>query len=452
MSARKTLLGARALWAALALVLIQQIMVAGGTYLMGDLAAEFPRRGLPPVQLGLLIACLVLSGSVVHYFVTWFTTRAQKSVLRSYFLTYAGANYNHPDHWRYTEEKSRRHQIMAREGQDTLTSLLYFVVDCAATGANIIFNTAAVFLVAGDSLALAILAAGFLGLLLVHAADARITAAADREMSAQNDLNGFVNDSWDNIILGNREFYRRWLARFDRLFALTERTALANVRARDAVVALAAFLTNSIVVGVVAAQAWSHRDQAGVVLALLIMLPRSMQIVMHFQVIQSYWAQWTHLKQRLRVTEQTCAPLATADIDVFIKPGAIRIRAADGDLTPFQLTRALEEVPAGRFTIGGDNGSGKSTLLVKLKRSFGEDSVYIPAQHALELGESTASLSSGEKALRALREAETCDARILLLDEWDANLSEDNRRLVSRRLDQMALSRLIVEVRQRAEA
>lgn len=46
------------------------------------------------------------------------------------------------------------------------------------------------------------------------------------------------------------------------------------------------------------------------------------------------------------------------------------------------------------------------------------------------LSEEKQSLSSGEIALTALKDLQTGNSNILLLDEWDANLSVENRAII----------------------
>ena len=61
--------------------------------------------------------------------------------------------------------------------------------------------------------------------------------------------------------------------------------------------------------------------------------------------------------------------------------------------------------------------------------------------------------SSGERQLKSLQEivAHT-DARIYLLDEWDANLDQANRDAANALVDQLALRARVVEISHRDRA
>ena len=59
-----------------------------------------------------------------------------------------------------------------------------------------------------------------------------------------------------------------------------------------------------------------------------------------------------------------------------------------------------------------------------------------------------AGFSSGERQLRALREiVRFTDAPIYLLDEWDANLSDENCLSQERLIERLAETRLVIEIR-----
>lgn len=433
----------------LLVIALQQILVALGTFLMGDLAAHVPTEGLSFFKAGLLLFSLVLSGSLFHVLMKYYMTVAQKGVLWKYFESYTRSNYSRPDLWRSSQAKSERHDIMMREGQDSISSSVQFAADSVATSFNILFNTVSVILVTSTVMGISIVGAGILGLLVVHIADKAITEGAQKEMTAQNEVNGFLAKSWDNIILGNRSTFERWTANFNALFGKSREASLQNIRVNDGVVGIAAFLTSFIVVATVFSLIYLHQNDTAKVVALLVMLPRSMQIVMHIQVIQSYWAHWKYLLQRLEMTEKTMAYAEELRLADFIKPEKIQVNSRNQRITFLELDEALAN-KTGRITVTGANGAGKSTLLLKLKQNLSEEGFYIPSHHQLELSTATFSKSSGEVALCALEDATKDQARVILLDEWDANLSKENQLKLDRVIEDLSRAKLIVEIRHHA--
>lgn len=433
-------------WLRLALLVIffQQALVAAGTYLMGELAAQAVTQNLDPQFALLLFLCVALPGSVIHYASVWFSTRAEKSVLLSYFQQYFAANFSQPSHWRNEESRRARHDVMSRSGQDAIQSTIQFAVDAAATLLNIALNTLSVILITDRILGAAILLAGFLGLWIVHGADGKISEASRSVMLSDNEVNAHLGRSWDNIVLGNALFFNRWKGRFANLFSASTAAAFNSVRQRDRIVATAGFFTTSIVLVAALLLAFVNRNDRALVVALLVMLPRSLQIVMHIQVIQNYLAQWKTLREKLVITEKTLTVPAPLELSGFVQKERIRIQSSTARTE--ELDRILGN-GIGRYTVVGPNGAGKSAFLLELKARLGDRATYIPSHHQLELVEAAKSLSSGQIAMSVLEDVARSGSQVLLIDEWDANLSNENLSTQNAMIDRLSQERLIIEVR-----
>jgi ABC-type transport system involved in cytochrome bd biosynthesis fused ATPase/permease subunit len=432
--------------ALLLVVLLQQLLVASGTYFLGTLTADFPTEGL---QLGtalLMLVCIILPGTVFHYGLTWCTTKACKLTQQDYLKCYIQANFNHPTHWRNEKSREARHDMMCRSGQESVQSAVHFFGDFAATSLNIILNTISIILVTDITQGVVILVAGLLGLGIIHLNKKGISETSRNEVLADNRLNGHLSRSWDNIILGNQIFFDRWKMQFDDLFSTSERAAEQTVNKRDWSVSIAALVTNGLVLGSALLLIWTHQKNTAFALAMLVMLPRSLQTVMHIQIIQSYFASWKNLQEKLAVTSESLAKPQPMDLSSYITPEVILVTESR-DATIFDIETHLESSSRGRFTITGQNGSGKSSLLLNLKNKFGLSAIYIPAQHQLFLNDSQVTLSSGELTLAMFQNLKEVDCEILLLDEWDANLSMENRSILDNVIDEISLSRIVVEIR-----
>jgi len=432
-------------------VLVQQAMVALGTYLMARVVID-AAKGLELSSLILLFACLTLPGTLVHFLLARCTFLATKEAQRRYFSLYFATNQGKPSVWRSSGERSRRHDVLCKSGQDAVQSTVHFLVDVAATTLNILLNTASVVLATNALVGVAIAVAGALGFLVIHLADGRISDSARQEIQAESGLNAHVIRSWDNIVLGNSLFLERWKRRFEALFLAARESGLRALWQRDGAIAVAGLLTNLSVVGFSLTYAWIHRADSAILIGLLVTLPRSLQIVMHIQIVQSYWAQWKGLKEKLGVVEAGTHAPEEACLDAFILGEKIEVVGAGLMAGADPRQSALRDLASqsgakGRITVSGPNGSGKSTLLLSLKAELGNRAVYLPAQHELELEEGDKPLSSGQRALSALRDLAASDAGVVLLDEWDANLSPENRQRQSAALDEIAGSKLLIEIR-----
>jgi hypothetical protein len=340
--------------------------------------------------------------------------------------------------------------MMCREAQETLQESHSFFLDLWTTGLNIILNTFAVVLVIGLESGAVILATGLLSSLLVHFASERISKNAIDEMDDQNQLNGHLNSSWDNLTLGNALSFQVWKSSFNSLFLNATRSAEKSLSSREKILATGSLLTTSAIVGSVLVQAWLNQNSISSVLALFAMLPRTLQINMHVQVVHSYWAGWQRLRERLNVAGQCLVPFPNTNAEHLLQEEKIQIseKQTAKNWTAMEFIEQIPQLNNGRITIRGANGAGKSVLLTLLKNKLAEKAFYLPAQHNLELPGVHAGLSHGEKviaAFNALASSQT-DTSVLLLDEWDANLSQENRSLLSARLDTIAKNKLVIEV------
>ncbi len=433
----------------LPVTILQQGLVASGTYLMGSIASTVSQSTFSLWPALLLLVCVALPGSIVHFAMNWLQTRASKSLGLEYLTQYQRRNFNNPSLWRNAEARQNRHDMMIRTGQDTIQNTVNFWADVLATTLNVILNSISVVLITNSYIGLSILFAGITGILIIHLADQSIGTASQNEAKAEGQLNSTLARSWDNIVLGNSLFFNRWQARFRREFNQLLVSNLSVVRSRELPLAGAAFVTTLIVLIATLSFAYLNQANNAVAIGALVMLPRSLQIVMHLQIIQSFWAQWKGLKQKILITENTLSTPEALDLSQYIKPSEIQL-CKNGDSNPVEAATPVHHLlreHSGRFTIRGTNGAGKSTLLVDLKSKLGTRAVYLPAHSQLEIELAENTLSSGEVAMKLLNDTIESKPEILLLDEWDANLSNENVNVIHQRLHEISQHSLVIEVR-----
>lgn len=465
----KSILTNRWFRAAAIAAFIQQLLVASGTYLLGDITTRLPTEGIPWIRSLLMLACMALSGSVAFYIMNLFSLRSQHSALHDFFNRYCNNTFQNPLFWRNNSERSKRHDMMCREAQDAIQEGNSFLLDVWTTGWNIALNTLSVVLVIGVESGAVILTAGLISSLLVHFASERISQNAISEMDDQNQLNAHLSSSWDNLVLGNMLSFNLWKSRFQDLFIKANTSAEKSFKARERILNTGNFITSAAVVGSVLVQAWMNQKNLAVVLALFAMLPRTMQINMHVQIIHSYWAGWQRLRERLTLASDCLSSFPEAHASSLIKKESIQIvgqalgtKATLPQSPTHQVTAAstityksddiiaqVEDLRSGRLTIRGENGAGKSVLLSTIKDRLANKAFYLPAHHELELPGVCLSQSHGERAMAALNSISQDEhgVQVLLLDEWDANLSAENRALISARIEAIAREKLVIEVR-----
>ena len=140
--------------------------------------------------------------------------------------------------------------------------------------------------------------------------------------------------------------------------------------------------------------------------------------------------------------------------------------------------RIVEARPTGRINIRGGNGTGKSSLLASLKTEMRQRAFYWPASDRLAFqfaggvvpvdvegdddennrgrrhdGQETWLFDrrAAAQIARGNRLFDT-DARIYLLDEWDANLDAANKAKADALVDALAARARVVEISHRDRA
>lgn len=102
-----------------------------------------------------------------------------------------------------------------------------------------------------------------------------------------------------------------------------------------------------------------------------------------------------------------------------------------------------------RYTIRGGNGVGKSILLRSIKEKLGDEAFYLPVENSsLQFDDISKKLSSGQRIKEILMKVKNSKKlKYLLLDEWDANLDFENKKILSNMLDELKNEISIIEVR-----
>lgn len=106
---------------------------------------------------------------------------------------------------------------------------------------------------------------------------------------------------------------------------------------------------------------------------------------------------------------------------------------------------------SGRWTVRGPNGAGKSSLLALLKRERGDEAFLLPADSVLDIGgldgrESSTGQAKDASLQAAEREVAAGKVRLLLLDEWNANLDTTLQRKHADILRRVSEHACVIEV------
>jgi ABC-type bacteriocin/lantibiotic exporter with double-glycine peptidase domain len=192
--------------------------------------------------------------------------------------------------------------------------------------------------------------------------------------------------------------------------------------------------------------------------ALIATLPRQIQVIQYLEVLSTYTIYWHGIYAKLKSLISALLPVQKNYHDELMKrinKHELKLIFDNEPITFASILILIDDIKKmmkGRVTIQGKNGSGKTSLIILLKQILGEDAYYLPTNSRLFF-ESTIdnSLSTGQKMKAWLEEIERniLPIKVILLDEWNANLDDKNRKLISNVLDKLSKKCCVIEISHR---
>jgi len=215
-------------------------------------------------------------------------------------------------------------------------------------------------------------------------------------------------------------------------------------------------------------------------IALATTLPRQIEMTYELHLLASGWNDFVAVWTRFGGVAANMLPEPDQGFDRRIKFDRLVLREGDHANVVSSVNDALRIVqaqPTGRVNIRGGNGTGKSSLLASLKTELRQRAFYWPASDRLTFGfaggvgpvdvegdddekivvaesmDKKLGFSTGERQLKSLEEiVNDTDARVYLLDEWDANLDAANKAKAEALVDALAARARVVEISHRDRA
>ena len=428
------------------------------------------------------------SASYVLGATSWiFAERAGFGAYGRYMLRFARDNRHTPALLNDKNERERAEPFLTNETFHIFFELTYELEADLKLFFSLIFN-AIVLGFAIDAGLPAVYAAVFALLLLLQFGVRRPVAAAYlKQQRTTNRMTAHTYTAWDNITTGNRYNFRLWHASFKTRLRAALDAQIRAILAKEGIAAVCGIFSLVVIFGYLAWVAGRNVADAGVLLALAATLPRQIEMSYSLHGLASGWNDLLAVWTRMGGACQAMRPAADSQFDQRIRFEGVALHDGPHRLSCSSVDDVLAHLqarPQGRLAVRGSNGSGKSTLLAALKGRLGVDAFYWPTSDKLafafanrptkdEADESEevedtaqpvqptlptappnrntyAGFSSGERQLKSLAEiASSTQARVYLLDEWDANLDAKNRASAEQLVALLAARALVVEISHR---
>ena len=456
-----------ALFFALIFVVCQQATVASSTWFLAQITtnSQSPATVLPWLTGFLLSLSLpYVPGVLAVRQVAHLKNSAQRKIIELLRTSIASKTTLLAN----KAERERRFVFLQREGEDFVAQTCDAGFDFTQTILNVVLNIIALVVVVHPTL----LPAYLLSLALMTGATQLgknpLTQATREQREARIGFDAVQLTAWENLTIGNTINMTRWNSALDSRFETLAARRLKLTTLREICSLLSTWAAMLPVLGAniwMVTQATSPAELALFVAT----LPRQLMVLNHLHILSSWSGFFHELRERHQGLTSALAEvpetlrkdhdskisfgeLKLSTVENRTPPGTMDLKVAAGNIDMYttnteKLAEWAKTTLQGRFKIEGGNGTGKSTLLRSIKESLGRDALYLPAENAALDFPVASGLSSGQRARAILESLTTSAPRILLLDEWDANLDVLQRNLIDQLINQLSQWHLVLEVR-----
>lgn len=445
-------------WLMMMFLMIQQLIVASSNFWIIAFIRDIQTNSMIYISLTLYLISLLLPylpGSIaVIYQEKW-----KYSLILNLSESFKKTHNSNQNLWADKSSKETRIAMLSNEGINALTEFTEYAYNLLSTAMNVLFNVVALaILITGEY------GASYLISLISVAILMRLQKDKQEKLSvkAQNARISFLKtllSSWDNIVLGNKYNFTLWERGSNRASQSFVRRNLHTIKFRQWASVLIAMLTFLPSFFVVVQMVVKNYTDPLVLSAIAVTLPR-LFLILNFTYdllkFTFYWPSQRKILEKVKImignNEEASSSFTKRirweKIDFFHNAFDKDTRGAHVHDLDGVIKQSMSP---GRFTIRGENGSGKTSLLLAIKDKLKENAFFLPVKHQLCFRNNVHYLSSGQGIKTILLEVRNfVNEKVILLDEWDANLDNQNKEEISRLIDEIASNRCVIEVRHRS--
>jgi ABC-type bacteriocin/lantibiotic exporter with double-glycine peptidase domain len=440
------LISSKYIYICFVLLFIQQLMVASSTIFIAELAKSIASGYISWVS----FYCFIASLTMVYFPASLARVYLEKARYQ------AQHNYNqlfinsHKDKIHLSQhDESEKMPFIISEGPLTINYSLFFFFDTFSVTLNVLVSLLALSYIIYPPL-LFIYGIGFTLLcLFIYFTRSIIKFSSQEAQLSRAENQTQLLKSWNNITINNKYNFSIWYKKYEEVFKNLVGKNVSNEVYKQIISTSGMFLSLLPLLIALTFLLYTNGNDLAFQAMLVATLPRQIQMIQNLELIIQHFSAWTEIKERLKGLVNI--------LDVNIEKPEERIQwdkiqfsnsSNFLEISSFEeLRQILQSSFPTRLTIRGENGSGKSTLLKCLKERLG--GYYLPASGSLSFNANNVkSASTGQHMLAAIKEINSIEhqEKLLLFDEWDANLDQMNREKISQEIDALALKINIIEV------
>lgn len=430
---------------ALGFTISQQILLALSTYYIAQaglaLGKEDVNHVLSCVSFFFVFALL---GYIASSIASFFSNRAANAAWRKYVDT---TLIKSTESLQFASEKNKK-TIAQWLGGEALSTIVYacgFYLGFVSVSLNVVLTLVVFYLSVGGQITFAMATSLAISLIFVMVLRHKIENSAGEMQHRKLRALLSVELTWNSAMFGSRNMRSSGFRELDKKISLYFSEVNKYVVLEQVIACLPIVIST---VAVIALLQYSSIFTLAAVGALVAVLPRSLQVFGNVHSLSIYLSQFFLMRTKMRNLEGFTATLDIFHMMHFNSLQGISISEAVTARTvkPEELMSAVlrAEISEGRYTITGKNGSGKSTFLKVLKEMMPDALLMTPETSFLHLN---SELSTGQLRIKEIENVLLSSPSVLLLDEWDANLDDENYRKINGLLELVSSRILIVEVR-----
>lgn len=435
-------------------VLIQQLIVASSTLWIAKLFTAVADRAEYLSYLFLFLGSLIIP-YLPAYFSILMLTKWKQDVFGNLIDEFATKNYGVPINWANSNLKSIRLPFFCNEAFPVVRELLFFLFDSISLILNILFNIIMIGFVIDGRFLFAYLFCVGIAILSAMLSKKPISKASEQAQISRIDLGDTLLKSWDNVILSNKYNYKIWRGITQRKYEESAKNDIHLTNISSSIAELTSAISVLPVFSVLLYIVFTHRFDFVFLAVLFSSLPRQLMILNHLYALTTNSSKFHQVSAQVKGLAKILTPTQPEKIDdriswsklVFFNQNTLfKCNSID------DLKKETANFQSGhRWTIRGENGSGKSTMLLLIKSLFVDEAFYLPGKSDLQFSKNLAQRSTGQTMIAALQELFlNVNCKLILLDEWDANLDETNIFEINKVLEKIKDRFCLIEVRHRA--
>ncbi|MEX0732113.1 MAG: hypothetical protein WED00_07045 [Aquisalimonadaceae bacterium] len=432
---------------AIALIIVHQGVIASSAYFLTGLIESVQNGGDVQFYLSLYLASMIvpfIPGCLSLIIMQHWINRVHRDAVRYI----AKAAFARPAIYRDKDKREAFESILSRNSFGVISNYIALAHDFVSLFLNSLFSIMVIGFLLPGGLVAGYLISFVLAMIIILFIKIPVKK---RSLECEENLVKYGNGlagGWGNTTLGNHYNYDRWTSKTQALGDIyyTSSNRLVGVKQLGNLsVALVSLLpTAFLLYQMISAK--NHSPE--LIAAVVVNLTRIFHILNALSTLIYQMLEWSSIHARFHFLLGLGKQLQFGG---GLPKGPVGKVTINGEIIA-EYNSAVETIAEegrGRFTVRGDNGSGKSTLLLMMKEQFSVSAMFLPSNDSLlSWGSDHERVSTGERMCAVLEEVSNVKGiKYLLLDEWDANLDQDNKNRLDAILDSISAERVVVEVR-----